>query len=290
MTRTTRRSATPSAEFLDRAGRHRTSRSTSRTRRCRASFWLEAGKQGFLGLEIPEEYGGSGAGDFRFNAVLTEELAKVNAALPSCVGIHADIVAPYLVRPTAPRSRSSGGSRGFCTGEMHHRDRHDRALRRFGPRRAEDHRGPATATNGSSTARRRSSRTATPADMVITAVRTEPGEGGRRASRCSRSRRTRRASAAAASSTRSGRSESDTSELFFENVRCTDADIIGEVDHGFIHMMVSARPGAARLLGRQHRARQADPRGDDPVRQGPQGVRAADRRLPAQQVPARRAA
>jgi long-chain-acyl-CoA dehydrogenase len=32
--------------------------------------------------------------------------------------------------------------------------------------------------------------------------------------------------------------ESDTSELFFENVRCTDDDIIGELDEGFIHMMV----------------------------------------------------
>src|SRR3954466_1192899 len=60
-------------------------------------FWIEAGKQGFLGLEIPEEYGGSEARDYRFNAGLTEELAKVNMAFPSCVGIHSDIVAPYLV-------------------------------------------------------------------------------------------------------------------------------------------------------------------------------------------------
>ena len=46
-------------------------------------FWLAAGKQGFLGLEIPEAFGGSEAGDYRFNAVLTEELAKVNMTLPS---------------------------------------------------------------------------------------------------------------------------------------------------------------------------------------------------------------
>ena len=68
-------------------------------------FWIEAGKQGFLGLEIPEEYGGSEAGDYRFNAVLTEELAKVNMALPSCVGIHADIVAPYLVHLTTDEQK-----------------------------------------------------------------------------------------------------------------------------------------------------------------------------------------
>ena len=63
-------------------------------------FWLAAGEQGFLGLEIPEEYDGSDAGDYRFNAVLTEELAKVNMTLPSCVGIHADITVPYLVHLT----------------------------------------------------------------------------------------------------------------------------------------------------------------------------------------------
>src|SRR5687768_3836470 len=61
-------------------------------------FWLEAGENGFLGLAIPEEYGGAGADDFRFNAVLAEELAKIGAAYPTCVGIHSDITAPYLVR------------------------------------------------------------------------------------------------------------------------------------------------------------------------------------------------
>ncbi|MCB0889131.1 MAG: acyl-CoA dehydrogenase family protein, partial [Nocardioidaceae bacterium] len=33
-------------------------------------YWLEAGRQGLLGLDIPEEFGGMGAEDFRFNAVL----------------------------------------------------------------------------------------------------------------------------------------------------------------------------------------------------------------------------
>ena len=35
--------------------------------------WLEAGKQGFLGMAVPEEYGGGGNADFRYNVVLTEE-------------------------------------------------------------------------------------------------------------------------------------------------------------------------------------------------------------------------
>ena len=35
--------------------------------------WLEAGKRGFLGTAIPEEYGGGGNPDFRFNVIVTEE-------------------------------------------------------------------------------------------------------------------------------------------------------------------------------------------------------------------------
>ncbi|MCB0909607.1 MAG: acyl-CoA dehydrogenase family protein, partial [Nocardioidaceae bacterium] len=80
-------------------------------------FWLAAGKQGFLGLEVPEEYGGSEAGDYRFNAVLTEELAKVNMTLPSCLGIHADIVAPYLVHLTTEEQRQRWLP-SFCSGEL----------------------------------------------------------------------------------------------------------------------------------------------------------------------------
>ena len=124
-------------------------------------FWIEAGKQGFLGLEIPEEYGGSEAGDYRFNAVLTEELAKVNMALPSCVGIHADIVAPYLVHLTTDEQKKRWLP-GLLRRRDPDRDRHDRAVGRVRPRGAEDAPRSRTATTGSSTGPRRSSPTATP--------------------------------------------------------------------------------------------------------------------------------
>jgi long-chain-acyl-CoA dehydrogenase len=45
-----------------------------------------------------------------------------------------------------------------------------------------------------------------------------------------------------------GQSESDTAELFFENVRVPITNVIGEIDRGFIHMMewlVQERVGAA---------------------------------------------
>ena len=60
-------------------------------------IWLEAGKQGFFGLDIPEEFGGAGVDDYRFNAVVAEEMSRFNAATSSCFGIHSDVCPPYIV-------------------------------------------------------------------------------------------------------------------------------------------------------------------------------------------------
>ena len=39
-----------------------------------------AGKHGVIGFNVPEEFGGAGVDDFRFNAVVTEELARADTA------------------------------------------------------------------------------------------------------------------------------------------------------------------------------------------------------------------
>src|SRR5215207_8758227 len=59
-------------------------------------LWLKAGEQGLLGMEVPEEYGGPGVKDFRYNAILTEELVRVGASGPG-FGLHNDIVIPYIM-------------------------------------------------------------------------------------------------------------------------------------------------------------------------------------------------
>ncbi len=197
-------------------------------------LWIEAGKQGFLGLEVPEDHGGSAAGDYRFNAVLGEELAKVNVALASCFGIHFDIVAPYLVDLTTPEQKERWLP-GFCTGEIvtaigmtEPSGGSDlAALRTTAVRDGDDWvlNGSKTfITNGHS------------ADLVVVAARTSPEkkakgitlfgieagmEGFTRGSKLDKV----------------GQEESDTAELFFDNVRVPDANVIGEVDRGFVHMM-----------------------------------------------------
>jgi alkylation response protein AidB-like acyl-CoA dehydrogenase len=57
--------------------------------------WTRAGEQGLLCFDVPEVYGGPGVADFRYNAVVAEELARVGAHGPG-FGLHTDIVVPYL--------------------------------------------------------------------------------------------------------------------------------------------------------------------------------------------------
>ena len=220
-------------EFLDREVRphveeHATAKAIPR------EFWLAAGKQGFLGLEIPEEYGGMAAGDYRFNAVLTEELAKVNMSLPSCVGIHADIVAPYLVHLTTDEQRRRWLPR-FCTGELL------TAIGMTEPSGGSDLAALRTTAvadgddwvlNGSKTF----ITNGYSADLVVVAARTSPEKKARgitlfgvdtTAEGFSRGRKLDKV----------GQDESDTAELHFSDLRVSGADVIGEVDSGFIHMM-----------------------------------------------------
>ncbi len=60
------------------------------------ALWEKAGAHGFLCMNVPEQYGGGGGADYRFLAVITEELARCGA---SGVGfpMHTDIVTPYLL-------------------------------------------------------------------------------------------------------------------------------------------------------------------------------------------------
>ncbi len=57
--------------------------------------WRRMGRQGFLGMSVPEEYGGPGA-DFLYSVIVIEELARANLSSFS-TWLHSDIVVPYVV-------------------------------------------------------------------------------------------------------------------------------------------------------------------------------------------------
>jgi alkylation response protein AidB-like acyl-CoA dehydrogenase len=61
-------------------------------------LFTAAGRQGFLGMDVPEEYGGGGVADFRFNAVLAEELLRVpDSGAGLGLSLHNDICVPYFL-------------------------------------------------------------------------------------------------------------------------------------------------------------------------------------------------
>jgi len=77
--------------------------------------WLEAGKQGFLGMSVPEEYGGGGIPDFRYNTIVTEEIVA-GGFNGLGFSLHNDVVAPYLLR-LATEEQKQRWLPGFCSGE-----------------------------------------------------------------------------------------------------------------------------------------------------------------------------
>jgi long-chain-acyl-CoA dehydrogenase len=61
-------------------------------------LFTAAGRQGFLGMDVPECYGGGGVPDFRFNAVLVEELVRTpEGGAGLGLSLHNDICLPYFL-------------------------------------------------------------------------------------------------------------------------------------------------------------------------------------------------
>ena len=80
------------------------------------SAYLAAGKYGLIGFNMPEEYGGGGSDDFRFNAVVVEELARFGSAVPG-LSLQNDIVGPYF-KSLANDEQKERWLPGFITGEL----------------------------------------------------------------------------------------------------------------------------------------------------------------------------
>jgi acyl-CoA dehydrogenase len=77
-------------------------------------FWKRAGALGYLGFEAPSEFGGLSLRDYRFNAVMVEEVVASGTAGDG-FALHNDIVAPYLLDICSPEQRARWLP-GFVTG------------------------------------------------------------------------------------------------------------------------------------------------------------------------------
>src|ERR671917_1571656 len=196
--------------------------------------WLAAGKAGLLGIDVPEEYGGGGVPDFRYNAVLTEELTRAGA---SGVGfpLQNDVVAPYLDR-LATDEQKERWLPGFCSGEL------ITAIAMTEPGAGSDLQGIST------TARRdgdgwllSGSKTfitnGINADLVIVVARTDPGAQGAKGLSLLVVERDMPGFTRGRNLAKIGLKAQDTAELYFDGVRVPAENLLGTENRGFAHLM-----------------------------------------------------
>jgi len=80
-------------------------------------LYRRLGDIGVMGLSIPEEYGGAGLDDYRYNVVLHEESARANVTLGT-LRTHLDIVLPYMLKYADEEQRARWFP-GLATGELY---------------------------------------------------------------------------------------------------------------------------------------------------------------------------
>jgi alkylation response protein AidB-like acyl-CoA dehydrogenase len=68
-------------------------------------FWTKAAAQGMVVFAAPEEHGGAGLSDFRFNAVIDEQVA-LTGAVGDNFNLTNDIAAPYFLDLTTPEQQA----------------------------------------------------------------------------------------------------------------------------------------------------------------------------------------
>ncbi|MGH8872603.1 MAG: acyl-CoA dehydrogenase family protein [Acidimicrobiia bacterium] len=198
-------------------------------------MFRKAGRAGLLGMAIPEEHGGGGVADFRFNAVLIEELMRGDAmASGMCITLHNDVCIPYFLQ-LADAEQRRRWMPGLASGDLMS------AIAMTEPGAGSDLAGIKTTAirdgdvyvvNGSKTFITNGINS----DLVITAVKTDPDERYTGMSLLvvedgmegfTRGRNLEKI----------GLHAQDTAELFFDDVRVPASNLLGEEGMGFTYLM-----------------------------------------------------
>ncbi|MFE2106721.1 acyl-CoA dehydrogenase family protein [Kitasatospora sp. NPDC059463] len=195
--------------------------------------WLAAGRQGLLGLAVPEEYGGGGTADFRYAAVLAEEFARAGAS-GLALGLHNDIIGPYLTS-LATEEQKRRWLPGFCTGEL------ITAIAMTEPGTGSDLQGIRTRAvdrgdhfllDGAKTF----ISNGILADLVVVVARTT-AEGGAHGLSLLVVERGTPGFERGRNLDKIGQKAQDTAELFFRDVRVPKENLLGELNQGFLYLM-----------------------------------------------------
>jgi len=197
-------------------------------------IFTEAGRYGFLGMAVPEQYGGGGSDDFRFNVVITEELARAGIGGAGLgLTLHNDVVTPYFTE-YCNEEQATRWLPGIASGEL------VTAIAMTEPGTGSDLAGIATTAvrdgdeyvvNGSKTFITNGIN----ADLVVVVAKTDPDERHagmsllvleRGMEGFERGRNLEKI----------GMHSQDTAELFFTDVRVPVANLLGEEGKGFNYL------------------------------------------------------
>ncbi|CAM3799913.1 MAG: acyl-CoA dehydrogenase family protein [Actinobacteria bacterium] len=196
-------------------------------------LWLKAGEQGLLCFDVPEEFGGMGVQDFRYNAIVSEELSRVGASGPG-FPVHTDIIVPYITS-LGTEEQKQRWLPGLVSGEL------ISAIAMTEPGAGSDLQGVKTSAvdkgdhyvlNGSKTF----ISNGIMSDVVIVVCRTDPDAGHMGISLLVVERgmagfeRGRNLD-------KMGLKAQDTAELSFDNVEVPKANLLGKEGEGFIYLM-----------------------------------------------------
>ncbi|HWR46204.1 MAG TPA: acyl-CoA dehydrogenase family protein, partial [Pseudonocardiaceae bacterium] len=198
-------------------------------------LFTTAGAAGFLGMAIPERFGGGGVSDFRFNAVLGEEIMCAGAAGAGLgLSLHNDICLPYFL-DLATEEQQRRWLPGIASGEL------ITAIAMTEPGMGSDLAGMATTVvyrsdhyliNGSKTF----VSSGVNADLVITAVKTNPRERHQGMSLLV-VERGMEGFERGRNLAKLGQHAQDTAELFFRDVKVPVANLLGTQGRGFAHLV-----------------------------------------------------
>jgi len=196
------------------------------------SVWAKAGANGLLCLSMPEQYGGADA-DRLYSVVMFEEIARAGFTGLG-FGLHNEIVAPYILRYGSEAQKERylpAMARGEIVG----------AIAMSEPAAGSDLQGiRSTAQDAGDHFVLNGSKTFITngwhADLVIVVAKTDPSAGAKGTSLLlvergmpgfEKGKRLKKV----------GMKAQDTSELFFDNVKVPKANLLGDMNRGFIYLM-----------------------------------------------------
>jgi alkylation response protein AidB-like acyl-CoA dehydrogenase len=198
-------------------------------------LWLKAGEAGLLCFDVPEEYGGPGVEDFRYNVILSEEQTRAGVSGPG-FSVHTDIIVPYLTSLGTDEQKQRWLP-GTVSGEI------ITAIAMTEPGAGSDLQGVRTTAvdkgdhyllNGSKTFISNGIN----ADLVIVVARTDP-EAGHKGISLLVVERGMEGFERGRNLDKIGLHAQDTSELSFTDVAVPKENLLGKEGEGFVYLMMN---------------------------------------------------